>query len=1069
MVSEFEKLLEREREKSIFTPEGILKEEFRGGGGTPPTRPTGPSPAQIREAEEKARLEEEIKKRQLQAEIEKRQAETRAEEKRIEVKQKAVKERAIKRREIGGREQALADINRQIQLEQNKKVREANERLNQDLREGRNREIVLANFQRDITEAQLEAQQKRRQAGISIVTPPPERAEGIELIAGGREQAVERFITRRGEEITEAKERETEAPGIEEERAKPFLTVEAVKIPKTFLGKIMFNLQRQRQEFKPKFGGIETGGKTFDILKQQAGGFVIGLGISAVSFAQFIKQLGTQPITTVKGVIKGIPQIPEKLGEFGTIIKEEPGLATGLIIGEVIQDIALGKVALKVIDLGDVARTRISPGFKGIIRTGFGEDILKGVVGKTDDFDIGLIPRGTPGSVLRNLDIDVLRAIEETKIPIKARPKLPPLTKAQRKIIQSLNLDEAITGSLGQRILLQKRFTRQFGDIDIVSPDIFKTARRLKAKLGEDFKFTTKRITDSPAGTFDIVRIKKKGKLLADIDPIKFAEEGLARQFGTIDIDGLRVVKPEARLGAKLTQLQRGKLGAERKVLTDIELLTGGQIDFKSPLLKGAFGFSEAELRRSFGRTGTITTSAQNLFGGFFSGSRKQVQLSSDLFVSLPDLKSGQALTRKSFLEVGETGSLLDVLRGQADITFRRPKPQIVFLEDVRIGIDTAGRRLTAGEFEDIIESGKIIKRTGEKQATIFGGRRVEIIGAEIVEQSQDLQKLLKESADISITSKSSSKLINQLTKETGFNLDDIARAVSEAGTKQLRISPTGLGLGVSATISKTSIPKTKISLSLSRAKISKAVSIGDFEFEDDVVLSGASDFISERGLSKPSRGIIPRFPLGISRVARGERRPPPPTPEPVGAEIVEELGEESAGKIIPIISGLRSQIARERAKQQSFDVWIKSTKGKKRFIKANKNPLGLSRARDVRNFLLDNTLSRSGKLTPNKNPPKNSLLDIPFGYGEISQHKFRDFKQVKGKRIKLEPEFVVEKNKFVGDTRGEINDLNIEKAIKDLQKKQKQPLIFEDLDSNLISQKRKKQRRTKDILNVIP
>jgi len=216
MVSAFEKLLEREREKHIFTPEGVLKEKFRSGAGpSRPSAPSGPTPAQIKEAEEKARLEEEIKKRQtetlekarLQKEIEKRQAKDRAEEKRIS----DIRERAVRRKGIGTREKAVADLSRRINLEQDKKVREANERLRKDLAEGRSREIVLANFNRDIALAQLEAQQKRRDAGISVPTPPPERQPGVELVEGGRERAVSDFITRRGEEITEAKERETEA------------------------------------------------------------------------------------------------------------------------------------------------------------------------------------------------------------------------------------------------------------------------------------------------------------------------------------------------------------------------------------------------------------------------------------------------------------------------------------------------------------------------------------------------------------------------------------------------------------------------------------------------------------------------------------------------------------------------------------------------------------------------------------------------------------------------------------------------------------------------------------------
>ena len=179
------------------------------------------------------------------------------------------------------------------------------------------------------------------------------------------------------------------------------------------------------------------------------------------------------------------------------------------------------------------------------------------------------------------------------------------------------------------------------------------------------------------------------------------------------------------------------------------------------------------------------------MFDKSILGLKKETILESELFVSLPDPKTLRPLTRKSFLETADTGSLLDIFRG-ADFSFKRTKPQIVFFEDIKIGFDTLGVRRTAGEFEDIIAQGKIIRRKGKKTATIFGGRRVEIIGAEIVEPTPQLKSLIKSQQEGIITPIQSNQLIKQLSKQSGFDIKDI---ISRPKQGDVFISPTATGV----------------------------------------------------------------------------------------------------------------------------------------------------------------------------------------------------------------------------------------------------------------------------------
>ena len=140
-----------------------------------------------------------------------------------------------------------------------------------------------------------------------------------------------------------------------------------------------------------------------------------------------------------------------------------------------------------------------------------------------------------------------------------------------------------------------------------------------------------------------------------------------------------------------------------------------------------------------------------------------------------------------------------------------------------------------------------------------------------------------------------------------------------------------------------------------------------------------------------------------------------------------------------PLISRERKLIKKQIEKVPSWDVYVKPPK-KKKYVKVTKKPVGLTEARNFRNLLIDETTSRQGYLKPRQTKPSKLPYAINPNYARDTEAKFRTFKQKKGKRIKLQPERIIEKGKFLLDTKGEREQINIFKKMAQLErKKQKQ------------------------------
>ena len=127
--------------------------------------------------------------------------------------------------------------------------------------------------------------------------------------------------------------------------------------------------------------------------------------------------------------------------------------------------------------------------------------------------------------------------------------------------------------------------------------------------------------------------------------------------------------------------------------------------------------------------------------------------------------------------------------------------------------------------------------------------------------------------------------------------------------------------------------------------------------------------------------------------------------------------------------------------KDQGFNVLARPTKKRKgqkrsRLIRINQKPLNQKSAKDLRNFILDTSLSRSGRIKPTKGKPKKARIKVPSSFSSKTRNKFRNFRTVKGKRIPLVRGGVIEKKTKLLDTKQERANISLRKRIKQLTKR---------------------------------
>jgi len=185
-----------------------------------------------------------------------------------------------------------------------------------------------------------------------------------------------------------------------------------------------------------------------------------------------------------------------------------------------------------------------------------------------------------------------------------------------------------------------------------------------------------------------------------------------------------------------------------------------------------------------------------------------------------------------------------------------------------------------------------------------------------------------------------------------------------------------------------------------------------------------------QRGLPRTPTRDIPRIterdiPRDVLRdfPRRTPRRPTPriPTRTPKKPPVI-KFGK----KIIQPV---------KETKAPSYDVMIKS---QEKFRKITKNPIGLKDARNLRDFGIDNSLSRQGYLKPRQVKPSPSQYDINPSYSKDNAFKLRTFKQKKGQKFKLPKERKIEYSKYALDKKSEVKQINVFKLLAQREKKKR-------------------------------
>lgn len=183
---------------------------------------------------------------------------------------------------------------------------------------------------------------------------------------------------------------------------------------------------------------------------------------------------------------------------------------------------------------------------------------------------------------------------------------------------------------------------------------------------------------------------------------------------------------------------------------------------------------------------------------------------------------------------------------------------------------------------------------------------------------------------------------------------------------------------------------------------------------------------------------------------------------KPITRQILREIPR----KLIVVRRTKKRKLKAIPVKAQGYDVFIKS---KGRYHKITNQPVGLQEARNLRNWGIDKSTSRQGFIQPTKKYASLPSYNIPPSYAKDSDFKFRHFRQKKGKRIKLPKERVIERGRFLIDSRQEKQGLQFWKALAQRRKRQQpQRIMMNDfeLPKTLVGRRPKKNkgktRRTK-------
>lgn len=344
---------------------------------------------------------------------------------------------------------------------------------------------------------------------------------------------------------------------------------------------------------------------------------------------------------------------------------------------------------------------------------------------------------------------------------------------------------------------------------------------------------------------------------------------------------------------------------------------------------------------------------------------------------------------------------------------FKRPEQyNELIAEQERLGLPKGTKISRTGksfipfiksEKEAVIPAGTKLAKTGRRFFIKFEGRKIPIDEFDTIPVDDLGNPLVKipKSREVSVRNIKETLSSSRLGRRAIIEGSEIVGTISGVrSSSRPRRSSVSSSISSSLISSLTSIPSSITSGSSSASSTSSAVS------------SPSSFASSLSSLSSSGSSVSP--PSSMT---------PPSTDIP--------------SKPTPPRRSSSTPTSKREERQKSYNVYIKAPK-RESYVKVTKAPVGLEEARDTRNFFIDQTTSRQGYIKETGKNPSPLGFKIPKGYASSTDFKFRQFKSRRGKKIKLEPERLIERGSYLIDSQGEKRELDIFKAMAEFEKKRK-------------------------------
>ncbi len=559
-----------------------------------------------------------------------------------------------------------------------------------------------------------------------------------------------------------------------------------------------------------------------------------------------------------------------------------------------------------------------------------------------------------------------------------------------------------------------------------------KVGGKARARLSPKFKGIKKSVITIPSqAKGSTIKIKIGG-------PVKKLAEPLRKQIG---IAGKEVTAVSAQANRLVNLIQRTKIvrkpipGEAKLSISTKKLLT--KFD-KGRIVKKDLVKLNRRIIAETGREGAL------LERSFFADPK------------------GRLRPSRLGLEQKEA-SLRDILSG--DVTFRTQKPQVLIFEKVVVeklpkalkGIENklkAGKPLTGNEANRLLQfqlkksgkfkpvghltkepeitlaPGEIIKKVKTIAVTIIEGKRVPIVSAKVVKAKSRTKALLDKASKGKITTAELKQLKANLKRETGFKT---SFSRGRIGKPRVRI-PKRLP-GLRRRPLRRSKPKPGDLFGLDPKKPGPR----------PLKKPGRRPRRKPPSVRRPPKRRPPKRPP--KRPSRRPRRIPrtarkPPRGRPPGRPLRRpRMGPPT--KPVRVRAKKRIVKKRKSVRPQSFEVWARplkkpGQKKKPKLIKVSRVGLSKKRAKDLRNYITDTSLGRTARIKPSKGKPSTPKLRVPPSYSKKTSSKFRKYRIKKGKRIPLLKGKIIERGRFLLDTKQEVKKIGLLKRIKQITPKKK-------------------------------